>query len=176
MLEICVTNLGKYNEGDLVFARLALPCGEEELIAALCSIGIDGVRYEEWFISDTDTDIDGLHDLIGEYENFEELNELADKLDSLNKWEVNMVEAVLEAESLSLEELNRILDDGFDGFQLYQGVDDVEGLGRYYIEECGALDIPDHIQPYFDYEAYGRDVSLEENGTFTVWGYLLRMA
>lgn len=31
-----------------------------------------------------------------------------------------------------------------------------EYVGRYYAEEC--LNIPEHIKPYFDYKAYGRDI------------------
>ena len=39
-------------------------------------------------------------------------------------------------------------------------------LAEYFIDG-GALDIPDHIRPYFDYEAYGRDLSEDftEHGT-----------
>jgi antirestriction protein len=39
-------------------------------------------------------------------------------------------------------------------------------LAEYFIE-AGALDIPDHISRYFDYEAYGRDLSYDftEHGT-----------
>ncbi len=32
--------------------------------------------------------------------------------------------------------------------------------------------MPEHLQNYIDYEAYGRDVALEENGTFTDQGYV----
>ena len=176
MLNVFLTNLGKYNEGFLVGKWVELPCEGEELTNALRSIGIDGVRYEEWFITDTETDIDGLGDLIGEYENFDRLNELADALDSLDKWEVEKVQAIMEADSPDLEDLLAALESGLCSYDLYAGVEDEEDLGRYYIEECGALDIPENIQQYFDYEAYGRDVSLEENGTFTAWGYLLRTA
>lgn len=33
-------------------------------------------------------------------------------------------------------------------------------LAEYFIDG-GALDIPDYIRPYFDYEAYGRDLSFD---------------
>ncbi len=36
-------------------------------------------------------------------------------------------------------------------------------FGAYLIEELSAIKIPDNIQPYFDYEAYGRDARLELN-------------
>ena len=45
-------------------------------------------------------------------------------------------------------------------------------LAEYLVDEQGTLnDIPEHLQYYFDYEAYGRDIRLsgdvvEENGYF----------
>jgi len=43
-------------------------------------------------------------------------------------------------------------------------------LADYFLES-GALEIPDNIRPYFDYEAYGRDLSLDlmEHNTHYFW-------
>ena len=49
---------------------------------------------------------------------------------------------------------------------------DDEGLGRLYADELGTIDIPEHIQNYFDYEAYGRDVRITEGGVFAPGGYV----
>lgn len=38
--------------------------------------------------------------------------------------------------------------------------------------ELEVTQVPAHLQNYIDYEAYGRDVALEENGTFTDQGYV----
>ena len=46
-------------------------------------------------------------------------------------------------------------------------------LGRIYVEDMEAIDIPDHLLPYFDYEAYGRDVRINEDGHFAPGGYVL---
>ena len=35
------------------------------------------------------------------------------------------------------------------------------------------IDIPENIQPYFDYEAYGRDIRLESSCLYTSYGFLL---
>lgn len=35
-----------------------------------------------------------------------------------------------------------------------------EDLGRYYIDEFQAIAIPRDMLPYFNYEAYGRDIDL----------------
>ena len=45
-------------------------------------------------------------------------------------------------------------------------------LGRYYIEELDAMQVPEHLRNYIDYEAYGRDIALEESGQFTDLGYV----
>lgn len=47
-------------------------------------------------------------------------------------------------------------------------------LGRYYIEEMCMLEIPEHLENYIDYEAYGRDMSMDEDGRFTEGGYVVR--
>lgn len=43
-------------------------------------------------------------------------------------------------------------------------------LAEYFVES-GALEIPDNIRSYFDYEAYGRDLSFDlmEHGTHYFW-------
>ena len=32
-------------------------------------------------------------------------------------------------------------------------------LAEYFVDELGSIDIPDNLRPYFDFEAYGRDLS-----------------
>ena len=73
LFEAYVTNLGKYNEGELVGEYLKFPTTPEEVQALLKRIGIDGVRYEEIFITDFDGDVLGLYDHLGEYENMRKI-------------------------------------------------------------------------------------------------------
>lgn len=52
-LRVALTNLGKYNEGELVFKWLDLPATDEEIEQAFKSIGVaEGTEYEEYFITD----------------------------------------------------------------------------------------------------------------------------
>ena len=60
-----------------------------------------------------------------------------------------------------------------DCFEFYPGVEDDETLGRIYVEDMEAIDVPEHLLNYFDYEAYGRDIRLEEDGHFAPGGYVL---
>ena len=80
LFEAYITNLGKYNEGELVGETLKFPTTTEEVQALLKRIGVDGVRYEEFFITSFDGDVLGLYDYLTEYENLDELKaELPDK-------------------------------------------------------------------------------------------------
>ena len=49
------------------------------------------------------------------------------------------------------------LTQNLDCFEFYPGVEDDETLGRIYVEDMEAIDVPEHLLNYFDYEAYGRD-------------------
>ena len=62
LFEAYITNLGKYNEGRLVGETLKFPATTEEVQALLKRIGVDGVRYEEIFITSFDGDVLGLYD------------------------------------------------------------------------------------------------------------------
>lgn len=36
-----------------------------------------------------------------------------------------------------------------------------------------AIDVPEHLLNYFDYEAYGRDIRINDDGHFAPGGYVL---
>lgn len=60
VFEAYITNLGKYAEGQLVGETLKFPTTTEEVQSLLKNIGVDGVRYEEFFITAFDGDVMGL--------------------------------------------------------------------------------------------------------------------
>ena len=62
--------------------------------------------------------------------------------------------------------------DNLDKYDVYPGVEDEADLGRYYVYELGMMQVPEHLQDYIDYEAIGRDVSINESGQFTTYGYV----
>ena len=63
---------------------LKFPTSSPEVQALLKHIGVDGIRYEEFFITSFDGDVLGLYDYLGEYENMDELNHLACLLSELD--------------------------------------------------------------------------------------------
>ena len=173
-----ITNLGKYNEGELVGEWVKFPTTAEELKEVFKRIGIGqkddfGQPYEEWFITDYDCYVDGLYDKLGEYENLDELNYLASKLDEMDQSDYARFQAGMEMGDHcgSLQEIIN-LTENLDCYEVYPDIHDYDDLGRYYIEELDVMQVPEHLQNYIDYEAYGRDVALEENGTFTDQGYV----
>ena len=95
LFEAYITNLGKYNEGELVGETLKFPTTKEEVQGLLKRIGVDGVRYEEFFITSFDGDVLGLYDYLTEYENLDELNHLACLLSELDKSDLEKFEAAV---------------------------------------------------------------------------------
>jgi len=173
-----ITNLGKYNEGALVGEWVKFPTTAEELKKVFERIGIGakddfGQTYEEWFITDYDCYVDGLYDLLGEYANLDELNYLASKLDDMSQDEYERFQAAMEIgdHTGSIQELIN-LTENLDCYDVYPDIHDHDDLGRYYIEELDAMQVPEHLRNYIDYEAYGRDIALEESGQFTGLGYV----
>ena len=173
-----ITNLGKYNEGALVGEWVKFPTTAEELKKVFERIGIGakddfGQTYEEWFVTDYDCYVDGLYDLLGEYDNLDELNYLASKLDDMSQDEYERFQAAMEIgdHTGSIQELIN-LTENLDCYDVYPDIHDHDDLGRYYIEELDAMQVPEHLRNYIDYEAYGRDIALEESGQFTDLGYV----
>ena len=174
IFEAFVTNLGKYNEGALVGEYLKFPTTTEQVEALLKRIGIDGICYEEIFISDYDVNIPGLYDCLGEYESIDELNHLACLLDELSDSAMDTFVAAVDegSHTSSLKELINLVEN-LDCYAFYPGVTTAEELGRIYIEDFETLNVPEELRDYIDYEAYGRDASINEGGHFTKKGYLL---
>lgn len=171
--EAYITNLGKYNEGALVGEYLKFPTTPEEVQAFLKRIGVDGVRYEEIFITDFDGDVLGLYDHLGEYENLDELNHLACLLSELDQSDLEKFEAVIDSGEHTSSVADLInLTQNLDCFEFYSDVHSDEELGRMYVLEFGGVEVPEHLIDYIDYEAYGRDVRINENGHFAPGGYV----
>ena len=173
VFEAYITNLGKYAEGQLMGETLKFPATTEEVQSLLKNIGVDGVRYEEFFITAFDGDVMGLYDYLTEYENLDELNHLAHLISELDSDEIETLEAVLNKgdHTSSVADIINLVHN-LDCYDLHPGVTDDETLGRIYVEDMELLDVPDNVLPYFDFEAYGRDMRINEGGHFAPGGYV----
>lgn len=174
MFRIYLTNLGKYNEGELVGKWLDLPC--EDMVKELASIGVsdepdeNGVYYEEYFITDYENDYDYK---VGEYDSLDDLNEIAEELENLDDYDREVVKAFIENGS-DIEEALDGLRDG--NYMVFSNCSDMADVAYQYIEETGLLnDIPEGLRNYFDYEAYGRDMSFEGTFIFTENGNCIEL-
>ena len=153
-----------------------VPTTPEEMQKVFERIGIGqkddfGQPYEEWFITDYDCYVDGLYDKLGEYESLDELNYLASKLDEMSQGEYEQFQAAMEIgdHSGSLQEIIN-LTENLDCYDIYPDIHDHDDLGRYYIEELDAMQVPEHLRNYIDYEAYGGTSPWRRAASSPTWG------
>lgn len=175
MIEAYIENLGKYVTGDCRGDWLKFPTSQEDVKDLLSKIGVDGIIYEEIIITDYKTEVDGLYDYLTEYESLDELNYLASVLAGIDETELEKFEAaVAYGEHIGCTQELINLAQNLDCYDLYHGIEDETQLGYYLIDELSALEVPEHLENYFNYEAYGRDYSLNEGGSFVFNGYIQR--
>ena len=106
LLNVAVTNLGKYVEGELIYEWLELPASEEEIQECFKKIGLNE-EYEEYFITDYESDY-GLK--CGEYTNLKELNEKMEELDEATNGDYDKLEAVIERDYWREEQLDEVIE------------------------------------------------------------------
>ena len=163
-LRAFITNLSKYNDGELVGQWVDFPCDEDVFDEVLEEIGIDEY-HEEWFVTDYECDLGEVAQELGEYVSFDELNSVAEALED---WDEGLGEAVIDIWGVD-ELLNSTPDD-----YLYFEANDDEDIGYYYAEEFGILDeVPENLRNYFDYEAYGRDIRIDTDSGLSDNGYFV---
>ena len=160
MLRGYLTNLGKYNEGDLIGEWVTLPMDEDEFEAVCKRIGIsdkpdkNGVYYDEYFWTDWECDIPEVCDTLGEYVNLDEANEIGEKVESVDN--VDAFAAALEILGSVDEAFDHVDDMVFIG----EGHDMDLAIGEYYTSELASI-TDEMLENYFNYESLGRDIRLD---------------
>lgn len=159
-----VTNLGKYNEGQLVGEWVTFPIDEDDFDEVLKRIQIGdtddfGAPYEEWFVTDYECDLDGFDwQELGEYPSYDSLQEYGELIESID--DVEAVENAYEVTG-DLREAIEGIDSG--SIIYYPGCNTEEELGEYVINEIYGGEItPDLAEQYFDYDKLGRDLGFDE--------------
>lgn len=158
-INIYVTNLNLYNQGLLYGCWVSLPKDSDELEEVINAVSRGG--EDELFITDFECELFK----IGEYDDIDELNEKAEQLD-----ECDDLDAVAAALELGLtDDIEEAEEMAEDCIQIerptFSFSSDDYIIGEYFIEELGAPELPDELAPYFDYEAYGRDISYDYHTT-----------
>lgn len=163
MIKVWIGSLAAYNAGALVGEWVDLPKSEDELNEAIEAIHkeankIDGVwNSEEIDIFDFETEVEGIYNEL-QGMGLRQMNELAERFDGLDEYELKEVAALIEAtgdidEALSIQEEGRAI--------ILYDIEDNDDLGRAWVEELGAMEVPSHLENYIDYEAIGRDLTFE---------------
>lgn len=167
MFRIWIGNLGKYNEGELVGEWVTLPCEDFDKVFERIGISdepIDGVYYEEIFIADYENDFGYA---VGEYDDLDELNEVAEELENLTSDEQEIYEALMD-EGFDHDKAVEIIRDC--DYTRFEDCMDMSEVAYRWYEETGQLQTLEHyISPsYIDWDAIGRD--MEYDGHFIECG------
>lgn len=166
-ISVFITNLGRYNEGELVGEWLELPASVEEISESISRIGINE-EYEEWFLTDwevnSEIDID-----IGEYSDIYTLNEIAEQISNLDEREKIAAAILLNDYGADWAEVLSIIENG--DYILLENIKDYSYLGMALADENG--DVPDDLYNYIDWEEYGevegQDYMLDYNCAVRVY-------
>ena len=163
-----ITNLGKYNEGVLAYKLISFSIDEDELNEALKEIGckytdengvVHNPLYEEYFFSDWECEIPFE---FGEYESISDVNDIAERVENLTDYELDVLKVILEEHTSDVDEALRIVEGG--NYVMWSGESMADVAERMAIEFGDLDDVPERLQHYIDYEAWGRDLAIE--GTF----------
>ena len=57
-------------------------------------------------------------------------------------------------------------------FDFEPGIKSDEELGRLYVLDFGAVQVPESLIDYIDYEAFGRDARINDSGYYAPGGYV----
>ena len=153
LISVFLNTWGNYNENGADGGFwVELPCDIDEALEQLASSTGEEVDEMEVFINDFETDINGLE--ISENTNISDLNDLAERLEALDKYDLEKLEAILEADGGSLE--NAL--DNIDDYTYYANMS-LEDVAYEIVDEY--YDLPEFAQRYFDYAAFARDLSFD---------------
>ena len=139
--------------------RVLLPCSSEEVA--------ERFGYEGQEIEVTIDSIEGLPTLNCEDLTLDLANSIAENIEDVDE---DIVLSVIETESSDPSYLDSY---DFDDCYLYPEVATDRDLGEYLVEELGVELSKEKLLLYLDYEKFGRDVRLEEGGSFVDKGYFV---
>jgi hypothetical protein len=174
-VNIYVANLGAYNRGYLVGEWISLPCYDlqerlDKILngkEAVETRDFDFMIDEEWAVHDYECKFQ-----ISEYSNVFKLNEIAERIESLEKYQEEIFLAVCEHECIKdLDDVEEIIDN-LDKYQLYSDIKNDYDLGYFWLFESGCYTVPDFLHCYVDCESFGSDISINTSGSYTSYGWL----
>ena len=140
--------------------QVLLPCDSEEVAYRF--------GYEEGEeITVTIDSIEELPDLNCERLTLDLANSIAENVEDVDE---DIVLSFIESDSSDPSYLASV---DFDDCNLYPDISTDRELGEYLVEEVGVELSKEKLLLYIDYEKFGRDVRLEEGGSFVDKGYFV---
>ncbi len=172
----------RYNpNGNNTFAEVSLPATPYELIDALEKACITSEQI--YALEILSCELKYLPQRISDDVNLYELNHLANRLSSLNTWELDCFEGMVMMDTvknknapISIARLINMTYSTENCQVVYEAHDDAS-LGKFYADNgfVEALDtMPERLLPWLDYSIIGKEMRESENGVFTHSGYVVQ--
>lgn len=158
-MQVYISNLRKYNEGELIGAWFQPPIDMEDIKE---KIGLNE-QYEEFVIHDYELPFE-----IGEHTSISEINRLCAMVEEIE--DTPIYKELREIQAMWFSSLEDVIEHK-DDIICHSDCDSMEDVAAYYIEETGQLgEVPSNLQNYIDYQALGQDMEIEGNFLVTSYG------
>ena len=176
VFSILIDNRSRFEAGELSSAWLSMPATAEQLHAAMESVGITADNPQDFFIHGYSYPVDKPlalpYDMVCAA-GIDELNFLAARLQALDTADLAALNAAAQRKK-GFENIGQIIDYTYnlDFFAHIPEVQTVQGLGGYYLNKSGRVDMPEEWKQGIDLAAFGRNAAEHERGSFTPYGYI----
>ena len=173
---ILIDSRSRFETGAPGGAWLPMPATQEQLHAAMRSVGITADNPQDFFVGGFANTEDCPFDVplaVIQSGSMDELNYLGKLLEmQRDEDKAKFAAAVTLGEYAgNLKDLINLAQN-LDCYWLYPTVQSEEDYGYYLIDELDELELPEEAKKYFMYEEYGRDASINDGGRFTEQGYV----
>ena len=173
---ILIDSRSRFETGAPGGAWLSMPATQEQLHAAMRSVGITADNPQVFFVDGFANTEDCPFDVplsVIQSGSMDELNYLGKLLEmQRDEDKAKFAAAVTLGEYAgNLKDLINLAQN-LDCYWLYPTVQSEEDYGYYLIDELDELELPEEAKKYFMYEEYGRDAAINDGGRFTEQGYV----
>ena len=173
---ILIDSRSRFETGAPGGAWLSMPATQEQLHAAMRSVGITADNPQDFFMGGFANTEDCPFDVplaVIQSGSMDELNYLGKLLEmQRDEDKAKFAAAVTLGEYAgNLKDLINLAQN-LDCYWLYPTVQSEEDYGYYLIDELDELELPEEAKKYFMYEEYGRDAAINDGGRFTEQGYV----
>ena len=173
---ILIDSRSRFETGAPGGAWLSMPATQEQLHAAMRSVGITADNPQDFFVGGFANTEDCPFDVplaVIQSGSMDELNYLGKLLEmQRDEDKAKFAAAVTLGEYAgNLKDLINLAQN-LDCYWIYPTVQSEEDYGYYLIDELDELELPEEAKKYFMYEEYGRDAAINDGGRFTAQGYV----